>query len=891
MRHLQGRYSEVQDQSLDTHQDRYEGEGFGYHSQYHYAPNPSDFQHAHESNTSSNDSERQYKPTALRWPFLLTLLLALLATLVVLSYAVTLLPVAGSRDEQSHLEVRGMYRHGILAYMPNTETIARGSVHGAKARENVEADTSAPARTTSSASSDGATETRIFSDYGRIGTNTVTISDPVTTSTTIRASGDSSDSSDTTSIAQTRDPSDYGRIGTQTVTVTDPITTSTTVKESGNPSDSSDTISIPQTRDPSDYGNIGTKTITDAPPDTTPTRDPNSTSIDISGPNSDNEGVGGETISKQSNNSKSRVDETLTHVTLGVVTITDENGSVTTSTETPTSISSFRISTLTNADGQSTGTQVLTVTIVPSITVETDSLGHPTATVVTYPIPPSVHTAVYSIDGGHYFIGVFLPTVVASILATAVRILDTNVKIFQPWHALTHERGISGRDSLCLETGGWSSLVMSLRSLAGGQVVVFLSTLLSLASALLIPFSAGAILLDLRGDGCEIGGTSASNCAYVLSASPNVSKATIGILALMSLATIFLVIIVGRWRLGVYTNPWSMCALSSLSTNLDVQRIVLAAVTGPNIKQARSQLKHQDFKLDYFRNAKGKPEYGLVALDRFNNMKLSSTYEDETIPLTTRLGDDEIPRRNRGSPFMLGILGRLSLLLMLLGVLTLVLYYALTGGDTAFERFIDSDSFGVQFLFTSLGVIICLFWSALFGAVAAMTPYQVLAERPREASRTILSAPPTNAFSGLWRAARTHRPFLGFVSLASILSESLGIFLGNVRFQVTQTLFVFQLCTWSAVGIMSIMVLVLSASFFMRWPDMPIEPSSIAGAMYYVCDSNVADRFEGLSTLNKQQRDRIVIDMALLYEFSEMMSATGGSKIGLKALNADGFIP
>lgn len=37
---------------------------------------------------------------------------------------------------------------------------------------------------------------------------------------------------------------------------------------------------------------------------------------------------------------------------------------------------------------------------------------------------------------------------------------------------------------------------------------------------------------------------------------------------------------------------------------------------------------------------------------------------------------------------------------------------------------------------------------------------------------------------------------------------------------------------------------------------MPVEPSSIAGAIYYVCDPSVIDKFIGLSMLNKQQRDR-----------------------------------
>jgi hypothetical protein len=165
-----------------------------------------------------------------------------------------------------------------------------------------------------------------------------------------------------------------------------------------------------------------------------------------------------------------------------------------------------------------------------------------------------------------------------------------------------------------------------------------------------------------------------------------------------------------------------------------------------------------------------------------------------------------------------------------------------------------------------------------------MTPYQVLAERPREASQSILLAPPTNAFSGLWHAVRTRRLFLGVVSLASILSQFLSIFLSNIPFQVVQTFLVYQLSIWTSVGIISSMFLILLASFFVKWPDIPVEPGTIAGAMYYVCSTSAADLSEGLSTLSKKERDRAVTDMALLYELGETMSATGDSRIGLNVL-------
>lgn len=63
-------------------------------------------------------------------------------------------------------------------------------------------------------------------------------------------------------------------------------------------------------------------------------------------------------------------------------------------------------------------------------------------------------------------------------------------------------------------------------------------------------------------------------------------------------------------------------------------------------------------------------------------------------------------------PFMLGYTGRLLFLAFLAGLLALILYYNNTGDDTAFERFMDSQSFGTIFLFTSVGTILSQFWSS-----------------------------------------------------------------------------------------------------------------------------------------------------------------------------------
>ncbi|OTB08920.1 hypothetical protein M426DRAFT_6952 [Hypoxylon sp. CI-4A] len=195
----------------------------------------------------------------------------------------------------------------------------------------------------------------------------------------------------------------------------------------------------------------------------------------------------------------------------------------------------------------------------------------------------------------------------------------------------------------------------------------------------------------------------------------------------------------------------------------------------------------------------------------------------------------------------------------------------------------DKESFGARFLFTSVGVVISFFWASFFGSIAILSPYQLLAKSPQHARHSILLAPPTNAFSGLWSAVRRRDTFLAIVALTSILSEFLTIFLSNIPYRVTQTFLVHQVCTWSAVGILCIMVMVVIGSFFIAWPHMPVDPSTIAGAMYYACDSWMLGRFEGLSTLKRRDRDWRVNEMRLKYEFGEIRGASGIVRTGVDA--------
>ncbi|KAI1084638.1 hypothetical protein F5B20DRAFT_522536 [Whalleya microplaca] len=808
-----------------------------------------------------------YKPTVLRWPFLTSLLVVLLALLGLLAYALHALPVSNTESE--------VFLHDSL----NMSNIARRTRAIRSVRTNeTEATTTSTENYSSTTSGPVPPMSADISNYGDVGLVSVTSYVPLFT---------------TISEASRK----HGNIDTTSATNPDAIPT---IDKSHNSNMDTIPVTVIIYSSPasSNYGNTGivsvTGIVTGSVSETEAVKGSVSVAEIVTGSvtGADYGAMGGTVVVTK----LTTLPQTPTFITAAVIVLTNSAGVATdTSMSIPTPVSTPRTTMLRDSAGQVTATQVTMVVVAQSTTVETNTDGKPEATVTIYPVlpVPTIENAVitvYSVGYGAYFIGMFLPTLLAILISIPIRILDVNAKIFQPWHELTHQRGAAGRKSLCLETSGWQSVMSSVRSLLAGQVLIFLTTLLVLASALLIPISAEAITFKLVGS-CSKGGGTGRNCAFVLSVFSQPAKATLTLLAFMGLIVLFILAFLRSWRSGVSTNPWSICSIVSLCTNPDVRRLFTSLTMGVSAdrKLMESVLRDRCFELGYFNSENGVLDYGIILCDKHEEshqlQEDGGVIRGRTMSEDDNHSDHEAGRMKHHMPFlMLGYAGRLSLLFVLCGLLVLILYYNNTGGNTPFEHFMDGESFWLRFLFTSFGVIIALFWSSFLSSIATISPYHLLSQTPQPASRSILLSPPTNAFSGLVSSLRRRHPFLFIVTLTAILSDFLPLFLANVPYRVTQTFLVHMICTWTGVGILCIMVLVVLLSFAIKWPHMPVSPSTIANVMYYVCDSQeLRSCFEGqsLSMLDRKERDGRVNQMALRYEFGQAKGVSGRVRIGV----------
>ena len=363
---------------------------------------------------------------------------------------------------------------------------------------------------------------------------------------------------------------------------------------------------------------------------------------------------------------------------------------------------------LTDGKGVITGTSTEMRTLRPQPTINGTGITRETG-------PPGelVSVQVYTLTKGDYFVGFFLPTMMAVILAILVRIISLTAMLYQPFNALSRPTSSTAPESLCLRTGLFHGIYSSFHSLRHSSAVPFLSMLLALCATTLTPLASEAVGLKLRGT-CSKG--NATGCIMQLAVAEVPVRLTMGILSFMLVVLAAIVGILYRWRSGVASSPWSLAAISAMSRDPRLRR-ALAVTPDAKGQITRQQLTRGfdglTFRMGFGPEAGGGIGYGIAVED-------------------TRPGDDGDDARPRlrgrsGTVMTLGatmvhvdsdkrrrIVSSALFLLLDIGLLIIIFYYNNTFGDTDFERFMDHQTFGVRFLFAALGVIVTLFWSSFF---------------------------------------------------------------------------------------------------------------------------------------------------------------------------------
>jgi hypothetical protein len=89
-----------------------------------------------------------------------------------------------------------------------------------------------------------------------------------------------------------------------------------------------------------------------------------------------------------------------------------------------------------------------------------------------------------------------------------------------------------------------------------------------------------------------------------------------------------------------------------------------------------------------------------------------------------------------------------------------------------------------------------------------------------------------------------------------------------------------------SIAVLVVMMLAVAGSLAVRWPHMPVDPRTVAGAMYYLCDSDMLMSFDGLAGVEMRDRDWMVKSMCVHYRFGTMMGVSGKERIGIDGVDA-----
>jgi hypothetical protein len=368
---------------------------------------------------------------------------------------------------------------------------------------------------------------------------------------------------------------------------------------------------------------------------------------------------------------------------------------------------------------------VITLKPLPVLTTTgTDDLPQPTAT--SDSSSGNLKYSVYSFNSGDYFVGTFLPTLIAAALSIPLTIIDLNAKLYQPFQALARPGGASAVDSLTLKFYAHHAFITPCALLFQGLPVTFITSLLVWFSWLLTPLVAEAIGMKAHGSCKHNGG--ANGCMAQLGVSTVPSHILVAVLGCMVLLLLLLLFLLRNWDTGVTANPWCVAGIASLTTNRAAREPMIKCPDLMSGRELDRLYYHKGYRLDTFQGRGGQDEYGIVPLESAAGLTLVTDADEDNErhngfgAVTTVMGGalagdtkGKLPGKKRMPFLALSYFGRAAFTVFLTCVLVILVYYYNNDEDNAFERFMDEwRSFGVRFLFAGIGVAISFFWTCFF---------------------------------------------------------------------------------------------------------------------------------------------------------------------------------
>ena len=466
-----------------------------------------------------------------------------------------------------------------------------------------------------------------------------------------------------------------------------------------------------------------------------------------------------------------------------------------------------------------------------------------------------------------YFCGAYLPILIAVGFRVVIGWLYVTTKMLEPFRTLAQNKTTSAKDFFNINYLSASDTFEPYKAMMSGHWLMLCISLLYLAVELLSPFAA-EILHFYRS--CESTENNTVTCAAALWI--NISVIRI-LQALLSFTSMMLAVVWFMLRSGssdLRSDPSSIATMASLLHHPETINGLCGLDQLASKADTIKSLDAYSYHLGSYEGRDRNERYGLIASDKVQVDRLSNASDPLIITKGSRTSASSIPqepvmkRSKRRKP--LHIVRDIVLGSTIVAILIIVALYYVASGNSAFNIFMNSNSFGPRFLVTCVGVIIHSQWARLDRECAADEPFRRLYRGSATAESTILSSRTLMPISTFIASIYQRNFFVAHITFVTLMSEVLIIVLPGVPFSPGEIWQAGMISIYLSMAILGLMLLTFVALMLRpKGPDLPRRPDTLGAMVMYLCDSSMTSDFADLSGLETRARDRWVMEKDRLY--------------------------
>ncbi|EOD43403.1 hypothetical protein UCRNP2_9899 [Neofusicoccum parvum UCRNP2] len=349
-----------------------------------------------------------------------------------------------------------------------------------------------------------------------------------------------------------------------------------------------------------------------------------------------------------------------------------------------------------------------------------------------------------------------------------------------PFFQLTREGGATAKESVCLEyqnAGLWHLLSTSISHKNG---LVFAGTFITLIITATIAFAAQVFYIGISGTCRETG--KGRDCIRYLGINRRLAWAECGMLAVILVIVLAIAFVRRRKSTGVYAEVTSISGIAVLMQNPTVVARMRESVHNHRNKLNDTVTTKFGIGQSYHEGTGWTYGFTIVAESQYAETK------DEKV----HLFNEDLGKTSSVLPLLLRPFAIVAFQIILLGLLTIILYYWFNGSPSALEDFMNSQTFGPKLMMSCFGIIIRFWWAEISNAVHTLEPYRRLAAGHANAHESVLASTSVHAVSTIFTSLSRRHIFVAYIALLAVLSELLIVTLAAIPFNLATLLEAFR---------------------------------------------------------------------------------------------------